>query len=274
MTELGCKSRSIILLALLCSTPFVWSCNNNQLAGDGTAKSCGSPETYETIKKIVFDNAVSSAVDGSVMINDWRKLTSLTVENPLVSGVNKEIARTDCVGRIIISIPESERQKFGGEAQIKADVTYFAQPSADGKGDVISVDGIAPIVNRIVEANASAIGLLEANRIENERVQANAKAQAIAKAGGPQLQATYNPSFDCTGRLKNVERMICQDEGLASLDRNLSATFRNKIVSLDVGYKQPILAEQRQNLAARANCPDIACLYEWYNNNQNWVDAL
>jgi hypothetical protein len=274
MSFRGLKVKAVLVVLSIGALVPVASCGNQTSTASAAKNVCGDPETYNTIKEIVFDNAVSAALDDTVQINDWRKLTILTVEYPLLKDVNQEISRTDCAGRLILSIPETERPKFDGTVQLKADITYYSQPSADGTGNVISVDGFNPVVNKIVEANANQIGLAQARRNEQAAIQETAKARAVASRGGPQLQRTYNPSFDCGRKLNNVERMICQDEGLADLDRSLSANFRSKISTFDEATKQDMLSEQRGNLAVRGNCSDIACLYDWYETNKNWVNNL
>lgn len=238
------------------------------------ASLCANQTNINSIKSIVFDNAISTTGEDPTTINDWRATFTATVTMPLLQGVDEKLKRTDCSGRFVLTVPQTTRSKFGGESELKADITYFIQPSADGNGNIVHVDGIDFLVNKIVEANANANAAVIARQAEAQQIAEQAKANAIANIGGPQLAVTYNPSFDCSRRLNNTERMICQDEGLARLDRQLSDSFRYKVSLYYGAQKQALLAGQRQMLAQRAACPDINCLYQWYDKDIQWVNSL
>ena len=215
------------------------------LISDGS-QECSSPATYATIKEIVFDKAVEVAGGNPVPINDLRTASSTRMDLPLVKGYNKDLRRAECSGRFVMSVPATARAAFLGKPELKADLVYSVQPSADGQGDVVEVQGLEYVVQDIVAANA----LRDARRLEDE--------------GGPHLANTFNPSFNCGPRLTNTERMICQDEDLSRKDRQLSSAFKIKLAnSLD---RQTLLAWQRSALAERTACADSSCLNQWYDN--------
>lgn len=258
------------MIALLA---FVSACDKVSAKFNDSEK-CADSSVYETVKNIVFDKVENTNSDNPLKINDWKKSFLTTVNMPALSGVDKQINKVSCTGRLTFTIPQEERKFFNGETELKADITYSIQPSADKSGNIISVDGVEYIVSDIVEANGRAIGMKTAGIINAQQAAEQAKAEQIASAGGPQIAQTYNPSFDCGRSLTNTERMICQDEGLASLDRELSTMFKTKLSSYDNAQKQTLLAIQRKNLSIRAKCPDTSCLYDWYSKNKEWVSTI
>lgn len=211
------------------------------------ASPCGSPDTYDTIREIVFDEAAKMAPGDPVALNDLRRSVAVNMKFPVVSDVQSELQRTECTGRLVIGLPPMARNAFSGEAELEADLQYSIQPAADGSGDVVRVEGIEYLVQRIALA-------------EVER-----SSRRLASRGGPQLQRTFNPSFDCGPGLNNTERMICQDEGLSQRDRQLSDAFKQKLAGYTGAARQELLADQRRALAERARCADIDCIYEWYD---------
>lgn len=214
--------------------------------GDG-ASICGSQDTYNSVKDIVFDQAIEQAGGNPVPLNDQRRGVSVRMEFPLVKGINDQLKRTDCSGRLTLGLPPGLSSAFDGETVLKADLSYSVQPAADGNGSVITAEGIQYLVSQLVAANALR------------------SAQKLAKSGGPQIVRTFNPSFSCGARLSNVERMICQDEALAKKDRELSTAFKQKLTFYTGADRNNLLASQRQLLGERARCPDIQCVSDWYN---------
>ena len=208
---------------------------------------CGSQDTYTSVKDIVFDEAIKQISGDTVPLNDLKRGVSVTMQFPLVKGINEQLKRTDCSGRLLLGLPPGVTAAFGGERQLKADVIYSVQPAADGNGSVITADGIGFLVQTLVNADATRAML------------------KVANEGGPQLVKTYNPSFDCGRHLANVERMICQDEALSEKDRRMSAVFKSKLGYYMGAERQSFLSTQRSLLRERANCADLTCLNDWYD---------
>jgi hypothetical protein len=143
-------------------------------------------------------------------------------------------------------LPPGTREAFGGEKSLEADLEYSFQPAADGNGYVIRAEGIGYVVRRLVDG----VTLLNAQR--------------AAAQGGPQLQRTYNPSFDCGRPLSNVERMICQDEQLAAADRIVSAKYEALQASLPPAASMAARTAQREFLKQRGTCADTPCVRSAY----------
>jgi hypothetical protein len=197
------------------------------------ASFCGSQATYTQIKDMVFEKAIESYGGDPVPLNSLKRAVSARMEFPVVAGVDEELQRTDCSGRLVIDLPPGMREQFDGEKSLEADVEYSSQPSADGTGSIIRVEGFGHVITRLV----TAASLIRATR--------------LASAGGPQLQRTFNPGFDCGTKLSNVERMICQDEVLAGADRAVSDKYLDLKALLTGADQRLLLATQRSFLSKR-----------------------
>lgn len=85
------------------------------------------------------------------------------------------------------------------------------------------------------------------------------------------VNATSGPSFDCA-KVKPgaIEAMICEDEGLSALDRNLSAVYARAIVKAGNEHAPRLKAEQRGWIKGRDDCwksDDVgACLRTEYRH--------
>jgi uncharacterized protein len=70
-------------------------------------------------------------------------------------------------------------------------------------------------------------------------------------------------SFDCTKASTNVEKMICNDANLSTLDENMAAAYSRVLMKYSnfVGIKQ----QQRDWISQRNQCKEITCLTNEYN---------
>ena len=62
-------------------------------------------------------------------------------------------------------------------------------------------------------------------------------------------QSIINPSFDCKKARTKTEKIICNDETLAHLDKQMAQAYKKARASLDKAGKQRLLKEQREWLA-------------------------
>lgn len=69
--------------------------------------------------------------------------------------------------------------------------------------------------------------------------------------------AGHAASFDCTKARTPVEKMICADRTLGSLDEQIAARYRQVVDRLDARYRPKLLASQRLWLKSRIAWPDL-----------------
>jgi hypothetical protein len=73
-------------------------------------------------------------------------------------------------------------------------------------------------------------------------------------------EVTYKTSFDCSGNLANVEKLICSNPSIANLDLELSQKFEL------LKSNQDFVVSQREWIRERNRCQDVTCLYNIYQN--------
>jgi hypothetical protein len=66
------------------------------------------------------------------------------MERPLVRSHDKELGTIRCSGRLSLDLPPGVAV-IGGRRTLTANVDYILQPAADGSGDVVMLEGDAPI---------------------------------------------------------------------------------------------------------------------------------
>lgn len=75
------------------------------------------------------------------------------------------------------------------------------------------------------------------------------------------------PSFSCSGRLSDVERMICGNRELAELDRLMAHRYEAARAARGSQARRELLERQLELLRARNRCGDVDCLLAWYRSH-------
>lgn len=92
--------------------------------------------------------------------------------------------------------------------------------------------------------------------------------KVIGMAGVATLSSSLQAaSFDCAKASTNIEKMICADKSLSSMDEQLSAIYQKGLES--AGDKDSFKKEQRAWLKIRNACADALCVMQSYHARIN-----
>jgi uncharacterized protein len=77
--------------------------------------------------------------------------------------------------------------------------------------------------------------------------------------------AAANPSYSCGGNLAPTEAVICSDDSLAALDRQLAAAYTSMYASFPASERSTLTSVQKNWLAQRNACrTDKTCIRNAY----------
>ena len=98
-------------------------------------------------------------------------------------------------------------------------------------------------------------------------------ARASTRAEREPVARRATPSFDCGKAWSRVEKLICADDELSRLDRDLGRLHAHaKAVAPDAS------AFRRQNdvewKRRERNCADKACVVQWYEQRRQQLEAI
>jgi uncharacterized protein YecT (DUF1311 family) len=221
-------------------------------APDGEAL-CASQPAAGRIRDMIFDQAVKQAGGDPARLDSLRRAVVARIQYPQFRGFRQDSGRTECVGRLILDLPPTVQSAFDGAPSLEADVEFAFQNAADGAPAVVEVRGADFVIQQL----ATAAGV----------------APAVAPAQAEPAR-TYNPSFDCSGTLSNVERMICQDEDLARRDRALAALYAGVRARVSGPDAQDLVDAQRAFVQRRGACADTACVRDAYVAQSRYLNQL
>lgn len=80
----------------------------------------------------------------------------------------------------------------------------------------------------------------------------------------PQSRSSIGPTYSCDGQLNNVERMVCEDSGLAGLEREMVARYNARRDASPASERDRHLADQRRFLRQLRACQTRACISAAY----------
>jgi uncharacterized protein YecT (DUF1311 family) len=131
---------------------------------------------------------------------------------------------------------------FEGDSAEESRLLEACKPGERCK--VVVITGKADVVTQLISA---------------ERAPVAAKAGSITPA-----PTSTGPSFSCSKANTFVERTICGDPALSSLDRELAAAYRNNL-DLNPNDRKQLQQQQREWVGALRNaCKDADCLRAAY----------
>ena len=131
---------------------------------------------------------------------------------------------------------------FEGDSADESRLLEACKPGERCK--VVVITGKADVVTRLISA---------------ERVPVTAKSGSIAPVATP-----AGPSFSCSKATTLVERTICSDPALSSLDRELAAAYRTNL-DLNPNDRKQLQQQQREWVGIfRNTCKDADCLRAAY----------
>ncbi len=200
------------LIALFVSISFASSCNLNNPNAAKVSKRCVASDAVGGLKEIVFSNAINDFGGNPTILNDWQKTFKATLISPLMQNYNKDIDRVDCVAKFALSIPSAEAVYFDGKTEIRNDLNYFLQPTADASGDIVSTSDASFIIQQLLVAASNksrneAIHLRPApasNKIEpGENDIQDTDLPAISNDAIENIKGFYAALHDGNGELAN-----------------------------------------------------------------------
>ncbi len=244
-------------------------------AGDSVpAKRCASQATYDRIKVELFRRAAQVRTSDQAVFDRLAPYASVRMERPLLRSHDGELGTVRCTGRLSLDLPPGVAV-VGGRRTLSADVDYVLQPAADGSGDVVMIEGADPIIVPLATLARSgetapppsAPTIVEGIPDQQQPPAPTMGAPIAEPEPSPQPSATSGnarPSFNCRYARTRGEIAVCQDPGLAELDRRMASQFYRALAQADRRQRATLTATRDSFLRYRDRCPTNACIAETY----------
>lgn len=148
-------------------------------------RACGSTETYDRLKAIVFDDVARQRGGGTANLDLLASGSTVRMVAPVAKSRDEALNITMCGGHMVMELSPGTENVFGA-ARLEADVEYAAQEAADGSGLVYRLQGADSIVQRIATSPLERLG----NRADAQFAQNGAVGPARQVLPEPTVQPT------------------------------------------------------------------------------------
>ena len=252
--------------------------NATAAAAADPEKTCSSQRTYDLIKRELFRRAAQVRGSDRAAFDKLAAYSALRMDAPMLRSHDEDLGIISCSGTLALDLPPGVAV-VGGRRTLTADIGYSVQPAADGSGNVVTLtnaDGILTPLATLARVGAPAQDPL--TPLEN----GTGPAIVYAPGEGPvQPPATTtpsasgaNPSFNCANARTRGEVAVCNDTGLAALDRQMAGQFSSAISRADP--EQRALLERTRNrfLQFRDGCGSDACIADAYRGRMTEIGDI
>ena len=265
-----------LLLALLAAFLFLRRGDEDQdkLTGNETTTTASSPEkrcasqsTYDLIKRELFRRAAQVRGSDQAAFNKLAAYAVIRMERPVLESEDK--GAVNCSGSLSLDLPPGVAVA-GGRRTLSADVDYALQRAADGSGEVLTLGGADAIItplatlSRIAQPAATPATPLNIADPSYDGPGEVAPAGPAVPPPPPPEPATARPSFSCTNARTRSEIAVCNDSGLAALDRQMASHFRRAMAAATPGERAMLSRSRDRFLAFRDRCASDACIADAY----------
>ena len=258
--------------------------SDGQAAGEAASapqSPCAKQATYDRIKRELFRQAAQVRKSDQAAFDRLSAYASVRMERPLLRTRDEEIGTVRCTGHLSLDLPPGVAV-VGGRRTLSADIGYALQPAADGSGDVVTLEGADPII--VPLATLARTGSPAGNPQDDvlAPVAPGTPAPPLAPGQSPVAgqpppppavpQANrLSPSFDCRLARTQGEIAVCNDPGLAALDRQMSAQYFQALAAAGPSQRALLTRTRASFLRFRDQCPGEACIAETYRGRMREI---
>jgi uncharacterized protein YecT (DUF1311 family) len=277
-------------------------------ATDERNKRCASQKTYAAIQRELFRQAAETRGSDEAAFGQISNYSIVRMEQPVVRSFDEELAMLRCAGKLILQLPRGIAV-VGGRQALTAEIDYVLQPAADGTGDVVMLEGQAPITIPLAtlarngsysdlttgpapsQPTASSVPLARtpstrpslpspASTVQPRPAQPApgvrtpvVVARPLSVTAKPK-SGSASPSFNCRYARTRGEISVCRDAELASLDRRMASQYYRAVGSANAGQREALRTSRNAFLRKRDRCTSSSCVSAAYKERIGEIGAI
>ena len=251
-------------------------------------KQCALQSTYDSIKRALFARAARARGGDEQAFAKLSDFSLLRIESPVLRGVDEDLNRINCNGVAVLQLPPGVRVADGG-SKLSSPLDYAVQPAADGTGNVVmlgNADAITVPLATIQRSGAPQGEPLVPPDMDPVTAPDDSPAFEPAPAPPPpepqptqpepraQPSASARPSFNCANARTRGEIAVCNDSGLAALDRQMASQFYGAMRRADPQQRSLLQSTRSGFLAFRDRCRSDGCIADTYRGRMREISDI
>lgn len=230
---------------------------------------CAAQATYDAIRRELFRRAAQVRGGDEQAYTRLADFALLRMSGPVARGVDEQLGTVTCSANASLDLPPGVAAA-GGRRSLSGDLEFLVQSAADGSGTVVrlgNADSIVVPLATLVRTGAPQDAPLVPPGLENAIVD------EPLPGDGEELDepARASPSFDCSDASSRGEIAVCNDPGLAALDRQMAAQFSAALSDAN-GRQRALLNRTRARfLSFRDRCATSQCVADTYRSRMREI---
>ncbi len=259
-------------------------------------KQCALQSTYESIKRALFARAARARGSDEAAFAKLSDFSLLRLESPVLRGVDEDLGRINCNGVAVLQLPPGVRVADGGST-LSSPIEYAVQRAADGTGNVVMLGNADAITTRLATIQRRGAAQSEpltppdmdpmttpgGSSVINQvpgPVPAPAPAPAPPRPEPrqnepePRQGSSARPSFNCGNARTRGEIAVCNDSGLAALDRQMASQFYSALRRADPQQRARLQSTRSGFLAFRDRCRSDGCVADTYRGRMREISDI
>lgn len=240
-------------------------------------KLCANSTTYDLIKRELFRRAAEARGGEQAAFDRVAGVAVVRMEHPVAESQDGSSGAANCSGSLSLDLPPGIAVA-DGRRTLTSDVDYTVTPAADGGGNTVLLrngDAIVGPLATLTQVNEPAAPQPQEVNPINDGAPAPDSVQPMQPTppAPPTMPrpASARPSFDCATARTRGEIAVCNEAGLAALDRQMAAEYA-RAVSLASPEQRDILRDTSHRFYAyRDRCATNACIGDAYTDRMREI---
>lgn len=250
--------------------------------GLNAEKLCASGATYDLIKRELFRRAAQVRGSDQAVFDRLSGAAVVRMENPVMESRDSSTGGVNCAGSLSVDLPPGVAV-VGGRRSLSADVDYTVAAAADGSGPVVLLKNADAIITPLATLAQVSQPVADETRPTADANTAEPVNQGTPSAPQPPVAPVQpsppaeprpvatRPSFDCSAARTRGELAVCNEPGLAALDRQMAAQFSRAFASASPEEREILRQSAHRFYSYRDRCPSTACMSDAYTGRMREI---
>lgn len=237
-------------------------------------QQCAAQSVHERIKRELFRRAAQARGSDTDAFASVARHASVRMEAPMPTLDADTAGTVSCTGLLWLDLPPGVTAS--GRRTLSGDLIYTVRRTSDG--DLL----LAGLGN--AEAIISPLATLARAPTPEEEVLANEMTpvtdgvaqpqdgfEIVVPPGAQPDAGGSGPSYDCGDASTSSEVAVCNDAGLAALDRQMAALYDRSVASGNAQQRALLVRTRDRFLAYRDGCRTTGCIAGAYQGRMREI---
>ena len=237
-------------------------------------QQCAAQSVHERIKRELFRRAAQARGSDTDAFASVARHASVRMEAPMPTLDADTAGTVSCTGLLWLDLPPGVTAS--GRRTLSGDLIYTVRRTSDGDlllaglGNAEAI--ISPLATLARAPTPEEEGLAnEMTPVTDGVAQPQDGFEIVVPPGAQPDAGGSGPSYDCGDASTSSEVAVCNDAGLAALDRQMAALYDRSVASGNAQQRALLVRTRDRFLAYRDGCRTTGCIAGAYQGRMREI---